>query len=255
VVKVTERWVDEWTQNVEDPQYVPAMCCSATISSHLMEFVDQMLLGPDEYFICRQKHCKLVCHSTFWIHNHPEGQYRCPLCSEQYQPWEDLPGNVSANKVYVCVAEDVLQTSMDGLPCQSHVMIFPLRWPDMDNREMIQRCRRIFLDIDKQMLSRPPKDRLGFALEHLSLTAPYQPWVQRHFRPNTKDIIDHLNTQRGPHQPAAWQYAHIASAGYQAINLGKNYDLDDPMEFDCFVRTFGLSLWLLERAAASRRSP
>jgi hypothetical protein len=218
-----------------------------------MEFVDQVLTGPDEYFICRQKHCKLVSHSDFWVHNHPDGQYLCPACSEKYQPWKDLPGNVAANKVFVCESEDQHQSTTDGLPDQAHAMIFPIRWPEMDNRMMISRCRRICLDIDKRLLSLPPKDRLGFVLEHLSLTAPFQPWDQRHFRPNTKDIIDHLNTQRGSHQPVPWQYHHIVSAGYRAINLGKNFNLDDPMEFDCFVRTFGLSLWLLERAAASRR--
>ena len=262
-VKVMDRWVDEWFNKVKDPQYVPAMLCAATISAHLMEFVDHVLPGPDEYFICRQKHCSLVCHSTFWVHNHPDGQYRCPACGEQYQPWKDLPGYVKANKVYVFVDEvgqqagraELAAGSSDGFARQNQVMIFPLRWPDIDSRTMIQRCRKIFLDIDQRLLVRHPKDRLGFALEHLSLTAPHKALEENRFRPNTKKIIDYLNTRRGPHQQVAWQYDHIDLAGYKGIKLGPEHDLDDPMELECFLRTFGLSLWLTERAAASRRSP
>jgi hypothetical protein len=262
MVEVLDTWMDEWFNKVKVPQYVPAMLCSETISAHLMEFVDNVLTGPDEYFICRQKYCLMVCHSNFWIHNYPEGQYRCPSCGEKYQPWKQLPGYVQSNKVFVFVDEDGLQAakyepptvSMDGLPRQNQVMIFPLKWPDIDSRNMIQRCRRIFLDIDQRLLVRPPKDRFGFALEHLSLTAELRPWKHHIFRPNTKDIIDYENSQRGTHEPVEWHYKHIEKVGYQGIQLGTEHNLENPMELECFVRTFGLSLWLLERAAASRRS-
>ena len=82
VVKVMDHWVDEWEKKTKDPDFVPALDCVETTSTHLMEFVDQVIPGLDEFFICRQKWCSTVCLSTNWVNNHPNGQHRCPRCGE-----------------------------------------------------------------------------------------------------------------------------------------------------------------------------
>jgi hypothetical protein len=64
VVKVMDHWVDEWEKKTKDPDYVPALDCVETTSTHLMEFVDQVLPGLDEFFICHQKWCSTVCLSV-----------------------------------------------------------------------------------------------------------------------------------------------------------------------------------------------
>jgi hypothetical protein len=257
VVEVMDNWVDDSIQKVQEPDYVTAMDCEETTSTHIMEFVDKVLPGLDEYYICRQKHCSLVCLSTHWVHNKPSGHYRCPACGEQYRPWTERLGYWKTNKVFVSYDEVGLQEgraelaagSSDGLAHKNLVMIFPVMWPDTATQVMIDRIKAIFLDIDKDVIALPPKDRLGYVLENLPAIPPPKFFQQYEFLPETKAHIDGLNACQSKNK-AAWQYDHIEKDGYMGIKLGPEHDLDEPMEQGDFLRTWGLSMWLADRAVA-----
>ena len=262
VAKVMDHWVDEWATKVKNPDYAPAMDCEETTSTHLIEFVDQVLPGLDEYFICRQKTCSLVCNSTNWIHNHPNGQYRCPACGEQYQAWKDQPGYWRTNKVYITYDEVGLQEgkaelapgSSDGLAHTNQVMIFPLRWPEAATSVMIDRIKAIFWDIDTDLLAEAPKDRLTFVLNTIMTTLIIKAFGLKPLTAATKLVIDNLNSSPAANK-VKWNYSHIEKNGYFGIHLDEKHDLDEPMEMVDLLRTWGLSRWLAERAAAGISIP
>ena len=255
VHKVMDHWVDEWSKKVDNPDYIPAMDCEETTTTHLMEFVDKVLPGLDEYYICRQKICSMVCLSTHWVHNNPNGQFRCPACGEQYRPWKEQPGYWKTNKVFVTYDDVGLQAgraelaagSSDGLAHKNQVMVFPVIWPDTATQVMMDRINGIFLDIDRDLLAVPPKDRLGYVLENLSVTAPHKAFQLYQFLPATKAIIDGLNAVQSE-KKVSWQYDHIEKAGYMGIKLGPEHDLDEPMAQVDFLRLWGLSMWLTHKA-------
>ena len=71
--------------------------------------------------------------------------------------------------------------------------------------------------------------------------------MQHQFSPVQKASIDYLNANQGS-KKVAWQYDHIEKAGYMGIKLGPEHDLDEPMAQVDFLRPWGLSMWLTDRA-------
>jgi hypothetical protein len=176
-----------------------------------MDFVDQILPGIDEYYMCRQKDCSMVCQATNWVNNSPNYQFRCPACGEQYRPWKDQSGYWPTNKVIFTYDEVNLQSgravlaagSSDGTVGPNLVNVYPVIWPDTSTEQMKARIKAIFLDIDQDLLALEPKDRLGFVLENLSATAPHKAFQQFEFKPSTRAIIDDLNVVMGPKKKVA----------------------------------------------------
>jgi hypothetical protein len=259
VFKLTDHWVDEWFNEEESRDYVQAMDCDEMISALVMEFVDQVLPRLEKHFICRQKHCSMLCRRTDWVHNSPMQQYRCPACGEEYQPGRVSPDLWRTNKV--CVIDDELNMQLEwamlkagGMadPPRNHVMIVPVRWPDTAHEVNIDSIKAIFLEIDFELMSLPRKNRLGFVLANVTLAGPPKVFQQQNFFQHTRDDIDYQNERQAPGN-SAWQYDHIEKFGYQGIKLGPEHEPDKPMELYDFVRTCGVAMWLTQKAANASR--
>jgi hypothetical protein len=253
---VIDHWMEEWNSNVENPDYLRAVDCNKTTSTHLVEFMAQVIPGLGDYYICRQKNCSLVCKSTNWIHNHPHGNRRCPACGELYSPWQALPGHWRTNKVFIqdhrALQPDQVELasgSTDGLADTNPVMIFLILWPDTCPAVIVDRIKAIFLDIDQQLFALAPKDRLSFVIQHIAVDMPHKTFELRQLSQATKLFIDNLNAS-----PAAntvqWQYKHIHPRGYLGTQLDAEHDLDEPIEMVAFIRMWALSAWITGLAAA-----
>jgi hypothetical protein len=127
-------------------------------------------------------------------------------------------------------------------------MILPVMWPDTSKCGLVDRVAAIFFSLDQDLMALAPKDRLGFVLENLSVTAAHQAFEQHQFSPVQKANIGYVNANQGS-KKAVWQYDHIEKAGYMGIKLAPEHDLNEPMEQVDFLRTWGLSMWLTQRAA------
>jgi hypothetical protein len=219
VVEVMDNRMDDSIQKVQEQDYVTAMDCEETTSTHTVGFVEKVLIGLGDYFICRQKHCSMVCLSTHWVHNKPNGNYRCPACGEQYRPWKEQPGYWRANKVFVYYdagRAELAAGSSDGLADNDQVMIFPVIWPDEAVQEIIDRFKAILLDINNDVIALPPQDRLGYVMENLPDTPRPCFFQQYEFLPETKAHIDEINARQSTNKKA-WQYDHIEKDGYMGI--------------------------------------
>ena len=97
-----EEWVSEWQRKAEDGEYVPVLDKNK-LEPQILEFADVVLPGIDEYYICRQRECRMLVRNTDWIHNlgRGGGHYLCISCGEQYRPWKMKPGYIKANEVWV----------------------------------------------------------------------------------------------------------------------------------------------------------
>jgi hypothetical protein len=257
VVKVIDLWVDEWSNEEEFPEYIPAMAREEPISDLITEFVDQVLPGLNNYLICRQKHCSMVCLWMYWIHNRPNDQCRCPACGEEYIPWKAKPTWWTTNKVFVVYDDVGLQQERDLLDPREwaehqskiQVMILPIMWPDTSQCVLMDRVTAIFRSVDRDLKALAPKDRLGFVLANLSLAAPLRAFVAYVCTQNIKDNMEFLNEQQGTRK-SPWQYDNL-DHDYMGMQLGPEHELDDPWEQVEFVRLWGHSMWLTQMAAAS----
>jgi DNA-directed RNA polymerase subunit RPC12/RpoP len=257
VVKVIDRWVDEWSNEEEVPEYIPFMASDEPISDLVTEFVDQVLPGLERHMICRQKHCSMVCRWPWWIHNKPNEQYRCPACGEEFSPWKAKPTYWTTNMVFVIYDDVSLQQESDSLePTElaghldkHQIMILPIMWPDTSKHLLMERVTAIFRSLDRDLKILAPKDRLGFVLRNLALDIPPRAWVNQRFSQNTQDNIDRLNDELDPRK-SRWQYDEI-NKGYLGVHLGPEHDLDYPLDQMEFVRLWGHCYWLTRMAAAS----
>ena len=256
VVKVIDNWVDEWSNEEEDPKYIAAMARWEPISDLVTEFVDQVLPVLDQHFICRQKHCSMVCRWCYWVHNRSNDQNRCPACAEEHNPWKAKLGYWTTNQVFVTYDEVGLQQELDllkpgemaGHAREKQVMILPVMWPDTSKCELIVRVTAIFLSLDRDLMALPPKDRLGFVLEHLSLTAPPKAFEPHEFLQNTG--------QHRPHERGAWRQNKSVAVRSHRERLHwhearARARVGHPWEQVEFVRLWGYSMWLTQMAAAS----
>ena len=205
VVNIMDKWVVEWETKAKNPDYVPCLDCTDTTSTHLMEFVDHVLPGLDEFFLCRQKVCSPVCAADCWLNNHPNGQHRCPCCVEQYRPWRPQPGYWTANKVYITWDDDLPRGAIDLVSGSSEAtprhdgtcLIFPVIWPDTATKT-IDRIKAVFLELDEELFALAPKDRLGFVIETIASAPPSQMLKHKNFTAAMKDKADDLNLKQRP---------------------------------------------------------
>jgi hypothetical protein len=253
MLEACEEWEDQWIQKTQDSSHVTDMDVEESISSHFMHLVDKVMPGVDEYYICRQKYCSMVCLSAHWLNNYPGGNYRCPACGELYRPWVSSPSKWVTNKVYIAYDEVGLQVgeaelaagSSEVLEHRNLVKIFPVIWPDTSTQVLIDRMKATFFNIEQELIALPSKERLELVLHYLSMTPPHKAFQTHQFLPETKAHIDHLNVvQSNRKQP--WKYDHVEN-GYMGIKLGPEHNLDQPLDQEDLLRVWGLAMCLANK--------
>jgi hypothetical protein len=261
VVEVIDTSVDPSIRQVQGHDHVTAMESDETIFTHTREFMDRVMTGLDDYFICRQKHCSMVYLSTHVLGDE-NYHYRCPACGELYRPWRQQPSYWKTNRVVVYyntvhVLEDGAELAAglsDGLAVNDQVLIFPVMWPDCNTELIIERFNMIELEVITAVHSVPPQDRLRYVRENLRDTPRPKRFLQYDFFPETKAYIDEVNRCQSKAKNA-WKYDHIETDGYMGIKLGPEENLDEPWEFEEFLRAWVLAIWLADKAAAGNWSP
>ena len=67
---------------------------------HSFQWVDTIVQGVNEYWICRHKDCLLVCPAVCWIKNGDGGlQFRRPACLRLYAPYVGTSARIKAQKL------------------------------------------------------------------------------------------------------------------------------------------------------------
>jgi hypothetical protein len=257
VAKVLDHWINEWgSREDQNPDYVVAMACEEKTSSHKQVFFSQVLPELEEYWFCRYDHCSMVSNSTCWIHDLPSGNFRCPHCGEQRRIYTEISNCWRTNKVLVingqvALGDNELATgSSDGHAPATQVTIIPVQWPNISDSVLIQRIEDILSELDNELLAIHPKDRLTYVLENISSIPPsHTAWNMQHITPEVEATMDHLNNNM-PVNMNRWQYSHIKK-GYLGIQLDQFTDeLNEPIGLMDFIRNWGLSVWIIHRAAA-----
>jgi hypothetical protein len=254
---VLDHWINEWgTKEDQNPDYVLAMACEETTSTHIKDFMTQVLPELDEYWFCRHDHCSMVSKSTSWIRNPPSGNFRCPHCGEQRRIYMEVRDCWRTNKVLVIDGQvglgnnELATGSSDGHAHATEVTIIPIVWPNVCDSVMIERIEDIFSELDDELLAVQPKDRLKFVLENISGSRPpHKAWKMQHVTPHVRANMDYLNDNMAVNK-GMWQYSHIKN-GYLGVQLDQFLDeLNEPIGLMSLIRNWGLCVWLIHRAAA-----
>lgn len=88
-----------------DGIYIPEITTNIFLDSHAFQWVDTIVAGLNEFWICRHKPCLMVIPSVCWLKNGQGGwQFRCPACCRLYQPWVKSTGRIAAQKC-LCISD------------------------------------------------------------------------------------------------------------------------------------------------------
>jgi hypothetical protein len=235
-----------------EPDFITAMDRDDRNATLIDMFVEKVVTVQDSWFLCRQKQCSMIIPSEDWVHNRPNGQYRCPACGKQYRPWKLEPNCWIANKVLiypraVCLPVDEAELAAglsDGPTDNDQQIVFPVVWPHYIHDESINRFHSIISDIKAEMKSLPPQDRIGYAMERLPDPPGSCSMQHYEFLPQTQAFIDDWNYNDRDMHETKWQYDHTKRRGYWGIKLGPEVDLDKPLHQTEFLRAWGFALWL-----------
>ena len=212
-------------QQAAEPAYCPSMDSihgEFWMPSRILSYVDTVVTGIDDFFICRRVRCMSFCYSTQWIEG--SSHYRCPACAGLYKPWASAvkggqgeqsgSETVAAQKIMVCHTAEPLP----GLSLKpGEVRYYLLEWADSKTEKLKDMLRETFCSVaqetahvdEGQLLERVRDmvDRGKGASYFQDMLAPQ--WV--------KDRIDHANATA----TEQFSYAHIAG-GYKGAFASPN---------------------------------
>ena len=273
VTQAAETFVMEWQKQAENPDYVPLLDSGSVMQHDLAQWVDMVVPGVEEYYICRHRLCHNVCLSREWIHNVAAGggQYRCPACGEQYRPWREQPGYCTANKIFVTqllpkearnaltdnqaakalkTLADAGQAPISNLSDACERAIYPIIWQDTTTQNFTDACKAACMDIEKELQQKAPDQRLNYIIENLAKHTPIPAYLKyTRLSPHIKSTIDKYNAGGSS---APFSYDHIdGDIGYHAMSLCGNVLLDKPMSQKDLVTVCGLTTYLLKAASVA----
>lgn len=228
-------WDRDHEMRARDAEYVPQLV-DVTLSDHVMQFVDEVVPGVHDYFLCRHLDCLHAIPGADWVRNVRVTRYLCPACGRQYRPWKRQPGCALANKVFVCEG--------DG---GSALAFYPVVWPATPEQQLVNVVKRVTLGIDSELNALAPADRLDFVLAQLSLQRMPACMSQMALSDTVKLRILQLNLEKGAAD--TWVYSHIEHSGYNCFRL-QNYDQSQVLKQEDVIRIWGLSKWLSHQTSA-----
>ena len=277
-------WVTEWQKKAEDGTYVPKLEVTL-LQDQVLQFASEVVPGVDEYYVCRQRECRILCRNTDWIHNLAAGggHYLCISCGEQYRPWKTQPGYVKANKCWVIEAtkggaahllpavtapsedrggstvtasgeargqESATPTAVtsDGKELAAWQVI-PIVWQDTATQVLTNQLKEIMLKESEKVAAMNPEERLPYVIKVI---------VAKHRRAYFHDLpvtatAKERMANRNQVAPGAPQFsmAHLDGHPTLGCRLGPDVPLDEPMTQEDFLLTFGLCRWLVGQQKAN----
>ena len=112
--------------DTEAEAFIPEVTTNKFLDTHSFQWVDCIVRGINEFWICRHFDCLLVCPAICWLKNGDGGwQFRCPACLRLYQPWVQSSARVNAQKLLCITGQEGLIPDLDSDESSGEVTIPP----------------------------------------------------------------------------------------------------------------------------------
>ncbi len=281
IEKALQEWESEWEKKGDEYGYIPKLDEYDAEASYLSEILPDV----DEFYLCRHRSCQRpIFRNSDWPSNDVNGggHYLCPLCGEQYRPWQNKAGYYKANKVWV-MKDD--HHGGGGIAGQHQWRVIPVIWADTTTQNLLTKAKLIMKGLQEELQRVPNKDRIKWMVEKIQESTPasipqYFKQTQvgnrrRHTRipprrcvggtfpaPRThthtgvvrvclsiRQVSDYAleklqrkNSQKGDSKFFCAQ--RMLRDGIYGTTLDHTVDLDEPMQQDDVLRIIGLTNFL-----------
>ena len=228
--------------------FISEISTNEFLDSHSFQWVDTIVQGVNEYWICRHRDCMLVCPAVCWLKNGDGGwQFRCPACLRLYAPYVDSSARVKAQKL-LCVGDQCKhgpQMIMDEIKGSVVVPPFAVRdcilllqgqltecilteWPCTESGNLMNTLRAATLGLVDQVKGEVRTQTLEESEQRLMsmMVTQHVPqnFVKKRFTAAQQLWIDEKN--KGAKQntvDAGWSYAHLRTQDTGDKNADFNY--------------------------------
>ena len=207
------------------------------LEDRVLQYVDKIIEGIYQYYVCRHKTCASFGPATQWIECEDTTHFKCPMCGEKYQPWLDRPHLMPAQMVQVmapCV--DIPEINMKA----GQVHFFLLEWPDTKVSVLKNRFKEIFLDIAPQAKRSSTDDLAGLIREKAAAADNLSFFSKKELSKATTDKVDHANWGA----KYKYSYQHLLG-GFQSARIAYKEDIFI-MSSEDSVRLWAYSKYVLE---------
>ena len=207
------------------------------LEDRVLQYVDKIIEGVYQYYVCRHKTCASFSPATQWIECEDTTHFKCPMCGEKYQPWLDRPHLMAAQMVQVmapCV--DIPEISMKA----GQLHFFLLEWPDTKTCVLRNRFKEIFLGISEQAKRSPTDALLGLIREKAAAADNLSFFSKKELSKATTDKVDHANWGA----KYKYHYQHLLG-GFQSARIAYKEDIFI-MSSEDSVRLWAYSKYVLE---------
>ena len=248
--------------------YIPRVTTNIFLDTASFQWVDTVVAGINEYWICRFLDCLLITASVCWLKNGDGGwQFRCPACQRLYQPWVKTAGRIPAQKV-LCLTDSAYHPPL--MLCDDNMQPAPVeasmvrnacltlggtlvttilsQWPDTSTENLINTLKAATLDIVENV--RNQVREIPFEESEAKLLALNRSQVLPQqfqlfeFTREQQEWIDKKNA--GAKQGTAdsqWSYEHLKNGdSYQYFGMRYRYsEGEEILTYEQTIQMFALS--------------
>ncbi len=163
-IREFDKWIASIARMESDEGYLIDLD-ETQISDLAAQFLDEVIPGFIDIFICRRRGCGFAGRNVDWVMNQPGHKYRCIWCGQEYKPWKQQPGYVKANKLFVLDAR--VHDRTDGAEFE----VWPYIWVDVSTTNMLNYMKSLMSDINNDLSKMTKRQAVEAAMKY-SLDKP-----------------------------------------------------------------------------------
>lgn len=244
-------------REAQDPHFLADMNAKTAefwMPHRITTYIDVLVTGLNEHFICRRARCLHYTLSTTWIEG-SLGHFKCPQCGAFYRPWSsDLTGGegekaggpvVQAQKIMVATSQ-VAVPEVGMVAGQSRFYL--CEWADTKTEILKARLKETFLGIAQESASLGEADLLR-TVKDLVNKGPQFGYMTRHEVPQwLKERIGWTNEGGSKEK---WDYSHLLN-GYMGATGVYEEGVTVILKQEESVRLWAFSKYMLETRVKPR---
>ncbi len=249
MVQAVDDWAKTAMRQTLDPQWVPELGAGVGLADQVVDVLDKIGEGLNEYYLDRKKICGCIAPSAQWPYakkyEESHGHFRCPMCATFYQPWAkaDKEAYTAAQKVLI------LETGTEDSVGKRNVDVMLCEWPDTKTQTLTQRFKEIAAELEAEFGNLSLGEQIEY-IQHKVSEARRTFFTWTPFAKETKDWLEDINHSQGP-EKAKWRYDNC-EMGYFALRYkfavpeaGESPDVI--LDTTDVIRTWGLAAYQMSQ--------
>ena len=235
------------------------------IPDSVAQWLNEIVQGVDQYFMCRRIGCLFVGLNCMWSFVVGYCRYRCPLCGQKYVPWQDRAMSVKAQKCLVLEnihglaltdqgillpggateAGASIETVSTPVGRQPRVTMYMCEWSNTTDQALLNDFMAITIGL-KQQIRASNDSQLIKEIQRLSSHSKRSYFSDMQMPAEAKRVIDEFNEQKSTPVHERFTYEHLLP-GFQGMQY-PYVEGEAILSHTDIMRMIGLARYMVTKA-------